>query len=42
MPTTQESDEVSPAVVINLMQIDTLPVTRHQLQQHTEGGQMLS
>ena len=33
---TPESEEVSPAALVNLMQIDALPITRHQLRQCTE------
>jgi len=39
---TSESEEVSPAALVNLMQIDALPVTRHQLRQYTERNQVLS
>ena len=39
---TPESDEISTAALVNLMQIDALPVTRHHLRQCTEGDHILS
>jgi len=39
---TSESEEASPAALVNLMQIDVLPITRHQLRQYTERDKVLS
>ena len=39
---TPDVEEVSPAALVNLMQIDALPVTRHQLRQYTERDKVLS
>ena len=39
---TPESEKVSPAALVNLMQIDALPITRHQLRQCTERDKVLS
>ena len=39
---TPESDEISTAALVNLMQINALPVTHHQLRQSTEGDRVLS
>ena len=39
---TPESEDASPATLVNLMQIDSLPVTRHQLRQYTERDKVLA
>ena len=39
---TPELEDASPATLVNLMQIDSLPVTRHQLRQCTERDKVLA